>query len=380
MRHRNKLKMLIVFGTRPEAIKLAPVVLEARRRTWAAPIVCVTAQHRQMLDQMLDVFGIKPDIDLAIMTHRQTLHAITSRILTRLQRVLSETQPHLLIVQGDTTTTFAASLAAFYERIPVAHVEAGLRTWRKEEPFPEELNRKLADSLADYYFPATEDNRLNLLKEGVDPARVFVVGNTVVDALIHILKASRRKNCPGLPNISPSRRLIVVTAHRRESFGEPLKNICTAIKRISELAEDVEIVYPVHLNPNVLKPVREYLGNSERIHLLPPLDYVTFVELLRRSHLILTDSGGVQEEAPSLKKPVIVMREVTERPEGVTAGFVKVVGTSVNAIVESTRKLLDDPTVHTRLKLIPNPYGDGNSAQRILTIISRHRSELMKNS
>lgn len=370
--------MLIVFGTRPEAIKLAPIVLEARRRAWAEPIVCVTAQHRQMLDQMLEVFGITPDIDLAIMTHRQTLHAITSRILTRLQKVLSAVRPHLLIVQGDTTTTFAASLAAFYERIPVAHVEAGLRTWRKDEPFPEELNRKLADALADYYFPATEDNRLNLLREGADPARVFVTGNTVVDALDHILKVNRRRrDYPGLPDVNPSRRMIVVTAHRRESFGEPLKNICEAIKRISVLADDVEIVYPVHLNPHVLKPVQKYLGDRERIHLLPPLDYITFVELLRRSYLILTDSGGIQEEAPSLKKPVVVMRDVTERPEGIKAGFVKVVGTRVEAIVETARELLEDRSVHQRLTRIPNPYGDGRSARRILTIIGRLRSELM---
>jgi len=374
----KKLTMLIVFGTRPEAIKLAPVVLEANRRGWASPLVCVTAQHREMLDQMLRVFGIRPDIDLGIMTHRQTLHSVTSRILTRLQKVLKQTRPDLVVVQGDTTTTFAASLAAFYEMIPVAHVEAGLRTGRRDEPFPEEINRKLADSLADFHFAATDENRLNLLKEGADPRRIFVVGNTVVDALRHIMRESRKKShVAGLPSLYPRKKVVVVTAHRRESFGEPLENICHAIRQISELNNDVEIVYPVHLNPNVLNPVRKLLGDRKNIHLLPPLDYLTFIGLLSRAHLILTDSGGIQEEAPTLKKPVVVMRDVTERPEGVTAGFVTLAGTRREAIVRTTQALLDDTSIHMRLKGIQNPYGDGRSARRILSILWRHRASLL---
>jgi UDP-N-acetylglucosamine 2-epimerase (non-hydrolysing) len=372
------LTMLIVFGTRPEAIKLAPVVREANRRGWANPLVCVTAQHREMLDQMLRVFGIRPDIDLGIMTHGQTLHSITSRILTRLQKVLKQTRPDLVVVQGDTTTTFAASLAASYEMIPVAHVEAGLRTGRRDEPFPEEINRKLADSLADFHFAATDENRLNLLREGADPQRIFVVGNTVVDALRHILRENRTRNrVVGVPRLDPRKKIVVVTAHRRESFGEPLRNICNAIRRISESNDDVEIVYPVHLNPNVLKPVKKLLGDRKNIHLLPPLDYVACIALLSRAYLILTDSGGIQEEAPTLKKPVVVMRDVTERPEGVQAGFVKMAGTRLEAIVRTTQELLSDNSVHERLKGIPNPYGDGRSAQRIMSILWRHRTSLL---
>jgi UDP-N-acetylglucosamine 2-epimerase (non-hydrolysing) len=374
----KKLRMLIVFGTRPEAIKLAPVVREAAKRPWAQPIVCVTAQHREMLDQMLAVFGIRPDVDLGIMTHKQTLHSITAKILTGLNKVIEQTRPHLVIAQGDTTTTFAASLAAFYARVPVAHVEAGLRTWRKDEPFPEEVNRKLADALADYYFAATEGNCENLLREGADSERIFVVGNTVVDALRHILKANRkRKSFDDLPAFERRRKLIVVTAHRRESFGEPLRNICEALRSIAESNEDAEIVYPVHLNPNVLIPVRKMLGRNKRIHLLPPLDYFSFVELLRRSYLILTDSGGVQEEAPTLRKPVIVMREVTERPEGVDAGFVRIVGTGVSPIVKAAQELLEDTFIRSRLKKIPNPYGDGRAAQRILNVIGGYRASLL---
>ena len=374
----EKIRLLIVFGTRPEAIKLAPVVREAKGRPWAHPLVCVTAQHREMLDQMLGVFGIRPEIDLGIMTRRQSLHSLTAKILTRLQKVIAQTRPHLVIVQGDTTTTFTASLAAFYEKVPVAHIEAGLRTRKKHEPFPEEVNRQLADVLADFHFAATDHNRSNLIEEGTDPDRIFTVGNTVVDALYHILRENRkRKDFPGLPPVDRRKKTIVVTAHRRESFGEPIKNICRALLRISALDDSTEIFYPVHLNPNVQQPVRKMLGGNKRIHLLPPLDYVVFVELLRRAHLILTDSGGIQEEAPSLKKPVVVMRKVSERPEGVKAGFVKIAGTRVDAIVDTAEKLLKDPSIHSRLKSTPNPYGDGRSAQKILSIIGRHRKWLL---
>ena len=374
----KKLKILIVFGTRPEAVKLAPIVREARERSWARPIVCVTAQHREMLDQMLDVFGIRPDIDLGIMTKGQGLHDLTSRILTRMKKVMEETKPHLVVVQGDTTTTFATSLAAFYLGIPVAHLEAGLRTGKRREPFPEEINRKMADSLAEFHFAATDENRRNLDREGVDPDGVYVVGNTVVDALKHILKENRkRQNFPGLPRVDKEKKTIVVTAHRRESFGQPLRNICEALRRISESREDVEIVYPVHLNPEVLKPVKKILGGNPRIHLARPMDYVVFVELLRRADLILTDSGGIQEEAPTLGKPVVLMRDVTERPEGVAAGFVKIAGTETDSIVAASQELLADASIHSRLKDAPNPYGDGRSARKILTIIGKHRRRLL---
>jgi UDP-N-acetylglucosamine 2-epimerase (non-hydrolysing) len=370
--------MLIVFGTRPEAIKLAPVIHEARRRAWATPMVCVTAQHREMLDQMLRVFGIKPGMDLGIMARRQSLHSLTSRILIRLQNVIRETHPHLVVVQGDTTTTFVGSLAAFYEGIPVAHVEAGLRTGNKGQPFPEEINRKLTDALADFHFAATDENRRNLVNEGYKADQIHVVGNTVVDALHYILRENRKKKrFPRLPRVQTQRKMVVVTAHRRESFGEPLKNICEALRRVVSLNDDVDIVYPVHLNPNVLRPVHESLGGNERIHLLPPLDYHEFVELLRRSHLILTDSGGIQEEAPTLKKPVVMMREVTERPEGVKAGFIHVAGTEAENIVGVTQKLLNDGTLHSRLRATANPYGDGRSARKILSIIGRHRGALL---
>lgn len=374
----EKLRLLIVFGTRPEAIKLAPVIREAKKRPWAEPVVCVTAQHREMLDQMLGVFDIEPDVDLGIMTHGQGLHALTSRILIRLKKIIEDTDPHLVVVQGDTTTTFAAGLAAYYEKIPVAHVEAGMRTGKKHEPFPEEINRRLADVLADFHFAATDENRRNLIKEGVGRRQIHVVGNTVVDALKHILKENRKKReFPGLPDIDWSKRVVVVTAHRRESFGEPLKNICEALRRISEAHEDVEIIYPVHLNPNVLQPVQRILGGSKRIHLARPMDYVVFVEMLRRADLILTDSGGIQEEAPTLGKPVVLMREVTERPEGVRAGFVKIAGTKVDSIVDAAEAALTDSSILTRLKGIPNPYGDGRSAQKILSIIGKNRSLLL---
>jgi UDP-N-acetylglucosamine 2-epimerase (non-hydrolysing) len=376
MTTRKALKTLIVFGTRPEAIKLAPVIQELQKRPWAEPVVCATAQHRQMLDQMLEVFSIAPNIDLNIMTRGQTLYSATARILAGVQKILEQVRPHLVIVQGDTTTTFAASLASFYAKIPVAHVEAGLRTSNRFEPFPEEMNRKLADSLAEFHFAATEENRQNLLREHADPARIFVVGNTVVDALKSILKRNREKrHFPDLPDL-PDRKIVAVTAHRRESFGKPLENICQALLALLKLDDSLEIVYPVHLNPNVLRPVRRLLGGNSKIHLLPPLDYLSFIELMRRSVLILTDSGGVQEEAPTLKKPVVLLRDVTERPEGVHAGFVKIAGTDPENILAAARWLLE-PGFAKSIRSIPNPYGDGRSAQRIAGILSRFRRELL---
>ncbi|RJP24200.1 MAG: UDP-N-acetylglucosamine 2-epimerase (non-hydrolyzing) [Candidatus Abyssobacteria bacterium SURF_5] len=374
--NKSKLKTLIVLGTRPEAIKLAPVIREMRKRPWALPIVCVTGQHREMADQMLSVFAITPDINLDVMTRSQRLSSAAAKILIGMQKTLRQVAPHLVVVQGDTTTTFAASLAAFYEGVPVAHVEAGLRTQNRLEPFPEEINRRLADSLAELLFPATEENRRNLLKEGIEPDRIFVVGNTVVDALKHVIRYNRKKHFPELPRLS-GRMIITVTAHRRESFGQPLENICKALLTVLEIDDRIEIVYPVHPNPNVTGPARKYLSRNERIHLLPPLDYLSFIELLRRSELILTDSGGIQEEAPTLKKPVLLMRNLTERPEGIHAGFVKIVGTDAKDIVAAARQVLQNPTLQSHLQSIPNPYGDGRSAQRIVSIIGQHQRQLL---
>jgi UDP-N-acetylglucosamine 2-epimerase (non-hydrolysing) len=372
----QRLKVLVVFGTRPEAIKLAPVIQEMRKRSWALPVVCVTGQHREMVDQMVRVFDIAPDLDLNVMTRRQSLHSITAKILMRMREALQEVKPHLVMVQGDTTTTFAASLAAFYEKLPVAHIEAGLRTLNRFEPFPEEMNRRLADSLAEFHFAATEMNRRNLLKEGIAPERIFVVGNTVVDALRQILKYNRKRtHFPDLPDL-PGKKIIAVTAHRRESFGKPLENICRALLEILELDNLIEIIYPVHLNPNVSGPVRKLLAGNKRIHLLPPLDYFSFIELLSRSELILTDSGGVQEEAPTLRKPVLLLRNVTERPEGVKAGFVRIVGTDTKKIVKAAQDTLKNPN-RSQLVSARNPYGDGHSAQRIVTIIGQRRNELL---
>jgi UDP-N-acetylglucosamine 2-epimerase (non-hydrolysing) len=376
IKNRQKLKILVVLGTRPEAIKLAPVIRELRRRSWALPTVIATGQHREMVDQTLRVFRIVPDVDLNVMTRRQSLHSAAARILEGMRKPLRQIRPHLVVAQGDTTTTFAASLAACYEKIPVAHIEAGLRTHNRSEPFPEEMNRKLADALAEFHFAATEENRRNLLDEGVDSRRVFVVGNTVVDALKYILAYNRRrKRFPQLPDLA-GKKVVAVTAHRRENFGKPLEDVCKALLSILELDKSLEIVYPVHLNPNVSGPVRKILGHNRRIHLPPPLDYFSFIELLRRSHFILTDSGGIQEEAPTLRKPVLLMRNVTERPEGVKAGFINTVGTDVDAITNAVRGLLAHPMPPSYWRSLANPYGDGRSSQKIAGIISRYRFKL----
>lgn len=375
------MKILTIFGTRPEAIKLVPVVralLKYPDRFHS--LVCVTAQHREMLDQVLHIFEIQPDYDLNIMKPRQDLHGLTSEILLKLKDLLEEVKPDLILVQGDTTTTFTASLAAYYGKIRIGHVEAGLRTYNKYSPFPEEANRRLTSVIADYHFPPTERAKLNLLKEGVPPERVFVTGNTVIDALLWMvdrqssLENQRRmkdflKGALRIP--VENGRLVLVTAHRRESFGQGFENICRALREIASRNPDVNIVYPVHLNPNVREPVQRIIGSIDRIHLIEPLEYEPFVYLMNRSYMILTDSGGIQEEAPSLGRPVLVMREVTERPEAVDAGTAKLVGTRADRIVDETQRLLDDAEEYRRRASIQNPYGDGRAAERIVEILSR---------
>jgi len=387
--------VLLIFGTRPEAIKMAPVVLGLKERPDLFEAkVAVTAQHRQMLDQVLDIFQISPDYDLDIMTPDQDLFDITSRALLGLKEVLHQERPHLVLVHGDTTTTFVGALAAFYERIPVGHVEAGLRTRDKYQPYPEELNRKLTGALTDYHFAPTPWARDNLLAEGVKPENIWVTGNTVIDALQMIAAQVNRNQYQWEEYLRreqgltlDGRRLILVTGHRRENFGPGFEEICLALRELAETFPGIHIVYPVHLNPNVQEPVYSILTpacnantsrqtlcyhdtpNGSRISLLPPLDYAPFVYLLSRSYLVLTDSGGIQEEAPALGKPVLVMREVTERPEGLWAGTVKLVGAHRDKIVGQTGELLQNPASYQAMAQAQNPYGDGRAAQRIVGII-----------
>ncbi len=368
------MKILSVFGTRPETIKMAPVVERLSQLKNVQSLVCVTGQHRQMLDTFLNLFHIKVDYDLNIMKPGQSLTEITTSILTRLKDVLLEVKPDLLLVQGDTTTALAAALAAFYEKIPVGHVEAGLRTGNLMMPWPEEMNRKLISSLAATHFAPTKTSKENLLKEGTSPDRIFVTGNTVIDALFYTLDQFKKN--PQLKTtrfnfLNPQKKLILVTGHRRENFGEGFASICKALKQIS-LRDDVEIIYPVHLNPNVQGPVRSILADRPNIHLIEPLDYLEFVYLMDRSYLILTDSGGVQEEAPSLGKPVLVMREVTERPEAILAGTVLLVGTDEEKIISETTALLDNPDLYQKMAQAHNPYGDGHAAKRIIQHILDH--------
>jgi len=361
------LKCLFVFGTRPEAIKLCPVILYMKQRPERFAVrVVVTAQHRQMLDRVLAAFEVVPDRDLNVMTPGQTLSGLSSRILASLEDVYSEEKPDIVYVQGDTTTTFCGALAAFYARIPVGHIEAGLRTGVPAEPFPEEMNRVLTGRLAAIHFAATESARQNLLREGVAAESVFVTGNSGIDAVLYIRDRLVSGDLTDGDWRFPGsgKRLIVVTAHRRESFGAGFNNICRALARLAQ-REDVEIVYPVHRNPNVLGPVQRYLANVVNIHLLDPLDYVPFVDLMRRAYLLLTDSGGIQEEAPSLGKPVIVMREKTERPEAVDAGTVRLAGTSEDRIVAEVTRLLDDEAAYRTMARVHNPYGDGHASERI---------------
>lgn len=365
-------RVLIAFGTRPEAIKLAPVIAALRDQTPRLETrVVVTAQHREMLDQVLDLYGIKPDHDLDIMRPRQTLTQITIRALQRMSKLIEAERPDMVLVQGDTTTTFVAALSAFYCRVPVGHVEAGLRTYDKYHPYPEEVNRRLTSHIADWHYAPTRGARQALLREGIPASRIRVTGNTVIDAVL----AVAAKPLTGSPvrgwRPDPSRRLLLVTAHRRENFGEPMREICQAILDLSDRYSDLDVIYPVHPNPAVREVVRPMLGKRKRIYLVPPLEYHPFVALMAVATLILTDSGGIQEEAPSLGKPVLVLRHLTERPEAQKAGTVKVVGPVRRRIVTEARRLLDDPRAYKRMARRINPYGDGKAAGRIVNHILR---------
>lgn len=370
-----------MFGTRPEAIKMAPLVrLMREEREHFAVRVCVTGQHRQMLDQVLDLFGITPDVDLDIMRPNQDLTDVTALVLTGLRPVIEKDRPDWMLVQGDTTTTMAASLAAFYARVPVAHVEAGLRTGNRSAPWPEEMNRMLTSSLAELHFAPTQTSRNNLLREGVASDRVHVTGNTVVDALLQTVELL--EGDPHMQGqldrqfefLSRDRKLVLVTGHRRENFGQGFESICQALARLVRMQQDIEIVYPVHLNPNVQEPVRRILGDAkssdvDRVHLIEPVDYLPIVYLMKRAWIILTDSGGIQEEAPSLGKPVLVMRETTERPEAVDAGTVRLVGTNPDRIVAEAVRLIEDREHYEAMSRAHNPYGDGAAASRITAVM-----------
>lgn len=369
------LKILTVFGTRPEAIKMAPLVLALKADGRFDSRVCVTGQHRQMLDQVLSLFELEPDYDLEIMRPGQDLTEVTGAILQGMKDVFAKYKPDIVLVHGDTTTTFSASLAAYYQQIPVAHVEAGLRTGNIYSPWPEEANRRLTSVLASINFAPTETARLNLLSEGVDEAKIVVTGNTVIDALQQVvgqlkqnvtLRSTLNKQ---FSYLNPERRLLLVTGHRRESFGEGFKRICAALAETANAFPDIDIVYPVHLNPNVREPVNRFLSGFSNVYLIEPLDYLPFVYLMSRSCLILTDSGGVQEEAPSLGKPVLVMRDTTERPEAVIAGTVRLVGSDTQAIISSIRNLLTDKEAYQAMAYAHNPYGDGQACARIVNAL-----------
>jgi UDP-N-acetylglucosamine 2-epimerase (non-hydrolysing) len=365
--------VLFILGTRPEAIKLCPVIREMAASRTLRPRLCVTAQHRSMLDQVLQCFGISPDYDLDLMSPGQTLAAITGRVLTALDPILAEARPALVVVQGDTTSTMSGALAAFYRRIPIAHVEAGLRTGDLAQPFPEELNRVVTGRLAALHFAPTEGARRNLLAEQVPDESIFVTGNSGIDA---VQQVARSLECGNLetgdwPWLDARRKLVLVTAHRRESFGGGIERICRALEELARRG-DVQIVYPVHRNPNVLNPVLARLEGTPNVVLLEPLDYSRFVDLLRRAWLAITDSGGIQEEAPSLGKPVLVLRDRTERPEAVAAGTVKLVGTDPDRIVEAAVRLLEDESEYRRMSRIHNPYGDGHASERIVAAIGEY--------
>jgi UDP-N-acetylglucosamine 2-epimerase (non-hydrolysing) len=365
------LRVLFVFGTRPEAIKLCPVVLQLRSQpAHFETRVCVTGQHRQMLDQVLSVFGVQPDRDLDLMLPSQTLFQSTSRILGALEPVMDTEKPDIVLVQGDTTSTFCGALAAFYARVPIGHVEAGLRTGDLAQPFPEELNRVLAGRLAALHFAATTGAARNLLGEGVPESTITVTGNSGIDAVLYVRDGleSGKLSAAGLPALDPSRKTIVVTAHRRESFGDGFERICAALARLAR-RPDVQIVYPVHRNPNVREPVNRWLAGLPNVSLIDPLEYVPFVDLMRRAYLLITDSGGIQEEGPSLGKPVLVMRDKTERPEAVEAGTVKLVGAHEEAIVAAASRLLENEKEYQAMARVHNPYGDGRASPRIAEAI-----------
>ncbi len=370
-----KRKVLFIFGTRPEAIKLSPVIKKFQDSDLFIVKTCITAQHREMLDQVLQFFEIKPDYDLNLMKPGQELGDITAKIINGLKDVFNSFLPDFVFVHGDTTTSFSAALASFYKMIKVCHIEAGLRTYNKMSPFPEEMNRVLTGRLADFHFAPTSKALENLLKEGIKKESILVTGNTVIDALFYTVKKIEKLNDPEIKSlkklISFDKKIILVTGHRRENFGDGFLNICLAIKSIAEKFPNVQVVFPVHLNPNVQKPVYDLLNSQHNIKLIPPLSYVYFIWLLNRSYLVLTDSGGIQEEAPSLGKPVLVMRENTERPEAVEAGTVILVGTDKNKIINETSKLLENPILYSKMSGLHNPYGNGKASEKIIDFLTK---------
>lgn len=360
------IKVMTVFGTRPEAIKMAPLVKELKKRKEVECTVCVTAQHREMLDQVLEVFDIVPDYDLNIMKQGQTLSEITSRALLGLEEVIKKEKPNIVLVHGDTTTTFAGALAAFYNQVDIGHVEAGLRTWNKYSPFPEEINRQMVDRLTDMYFAPTLVSKNNLLKEGIDEEKIYVTGNTAIDAMETTIKKNYSHE---VLDWVGDNRMILLTAHRRENLGDPMRNIFMGVKRIVDEYEDVRVIYPVHMNPKVREVAKEVFGNMDKVRLIEPLEVIDFHNFQNQSYIILTDSGGIQEEAPSLGKPVLVLRDTTERPEGIDAGTLKLVGTNENVIYEETKKLLDDKKAYDKMSHASNPYGDGTASKKIVDAI-----------
>ena len=368
------IKVMSIFGTRPEAIKMAPLVKELEKREEIESIVCVTAQHREMLDQVLETFDIKPDYDLNIMKQGQTLGDITTRALTGLERVIKECKPDIVLVHGDTTTTFAGALAAFYNQVSIGHVEAGLRTYDKYSPFPEEMNRQMVDCMTDMYFAPTDLSKTNLLKQNIDESKIYVTGNTAIDAMSTTVDENYTH--PELEWISENERLILLTAHRRENLGEPMYNIFRAIKRIVDEFSDVKVIYPIHLNPKVRDIAKEVFTNCDRVKLIEPLEVFDFHNFQNKSYIIMTDSGGIQEEAPRLGKPVLVLRDTTERPEGIAAGTLKLVGTDENTIYEETKRLLTDKIEYEKMSKASNPYGDGHASKYIVdAIIQRFKNE-----
>ncbi|MGC8490833.1 MAG: non-hydrolyzing UDP-N-acetylglucosamine 2-epimerase [Syntrophobacteraceae bacterium] len=376
--HAKMPNILSIFGTRPEAIKMAPILNKlARHPDRFQSRVCVTAQHREMLDQVLAAFSIRPDYDLDIMRPGQDLFQITASVLQGLKEVIEDAAPNLVLVHGDTTTTMAASLASFYCGAKVGHIEAGLRTRNKFAPYPEEMNRRITGVIADFHFAPTPGARANLVEEKVDPATIFVTGNTVIDALFSVVAKMeddvdlRESLAARFSFLTPGKKLVLVTGHRRENFGEGFRNICAALAKLAGMHPEIEILYPVHMNPNVREAVMRILGGAGRsnIHLIEPVDYLPFVYLMNRAYLILTDSGGIQEEAPSLRKPVLVMRNTTERPEGVAAGSIRMVGTDVERICSSISDLISDPAAYRSMTTAPNPYGDGKASERIVSIL-----------
>ena len=356
-----------VFGTRPEAIKMAPLVKELESREEIESVVCVTAQHREMLDQVLETFDIKPDYDLNIMKQGQTLSEITSRALMGLEEVIKEIKPDIVLVHGDTTTTFAGALAAFYNQVAIGHVEAGLRTYDKYSPFPEEMNRQMVDCMTDLYFAPTEISKENLLKQNISEDKIYITGNTAIDAMSTTVKENYSHK--ELEWINPGEKMILLTAHRRENLGEPMRHIFKAIKRIVDEFDDVKVIYPIHKNPLVREVANEVFGDCEKVKLIEPLEVFDFHNFINKSYMIMSDSGGVQEEAPSLGKPVLVLRDTTERPEGIDAGTLKLVGTDVETIYNEAKRLLTDKEEYERMSMASNPYGDGHASERIVDAI-----------